>query len=160
MPFVPQGIETRKAGSCELTYILSAVGVYPIAAKDITRSIAGDGVSVGDVTQFATRGGAGGLVTPYDIPPDGFNVDITLAPNSEARILLDAYCAATRAYAGNSLISTFLSLTVENRTSQMRTQYIMGGVATTQAGDPMTREDGQGNKVYSLRFCYCTTLPM
>lgn len=160
MAFTPNGIEARKAGSPEITVILSAVGVYPIAAKDITRSLSNDGISTGDVTQFGTRGGAGGLVTPFDIPPDGFDIELSLAPNSEGRLLMDAYATATRAYAGNALTSTFLSLTIENKTTQMRTQYIMGGIATTQSGDPMTREDGQGNKVYNLRFCYCTTLPM
>lgn len=160
MSFSVSGIEARKAGSTDISYTLSAVGVYPIAATDISRSLAGEGVSTDDVTLFGTRGGAGGLVTPFDIPPDGYNVTLNLAPNSQARILLDAYIAATTAYAGMNLIDTYLSLTVDNRTTKMRTTYLMGGVQTNQSGDPMTREDGQGGKVYSLRFCYKTVMPM
>lgn len=160
MPLSVNGIEARKAGSTDVSYILSAVGVYPIAATDISRSLGGEGVSPSDVTMFGTRAGAGGLVTPFDIPPEGYDVEITLAPNSQGRVLLDAYIAATVAYAGMNLIDTYLALTVENRTTKMRTNYIMGGVQTTQSGDPMTREDGQGNKVYSLRFCYKTLSPM
>lgn len=154
------GIEARKAGSTDISYVLSAVGLFPIASTDISRSLGGEGVSAGDVTMFATRGGAGGLVTPYDIPPDGFDVEITLAPNSQGRLLLDKYIAATQAYAGVNLIDTYLSLTVENRTTKIRTDYVMGGIQTTQSGDPVTREDGQGNKVYSLRFCYKTSTAM
>lgn len=154
MPISVNGIEARKAGSTDVSYILSAVGVFPIASTDISRSLGGEGVSTSDVSLFATRGGAGGLVTPFDIPPDGFSLDITLAPNSQGRVLLDKYIAATTAYAGANLIDTYLSLMVENRTTKMRTVYKMGGIATNQSGDPVTREDGQGNKTYSLRFCY------
>lgn len=160
MPLSVNGIEARKAGSTDISYVLSAVGVYPIASTDISRSLGGEGVSTEDVTLFATRGGAGGLVTPYDIPPEGYSVTITLAPNSQGRVLLDSYITATTAYAGMNLIDTYLSLTVENRTTRQRTNYIMGGVATNQSGDPMTREDGQGNKSYTLRFCYKTVMPM
>jgi len=160
MPISVSGIEARKAGSTDISYIISAVGLFPIASTDISRSIAGDGISTGDVTMFATRGGAGGLVTPYDIPPDGYDVEVSLAPNSQGRVLLDKYISATVSYAGVNLVDTYLSLTVENRTTKTRTNYIMGGVQTTQAGDPMTREDGQGNKTYSLRFCYKSVVPM
>lgn len=160
MPISVSGIEARKAGSTDISYTLSAVGLYPIAAVDISRSLAGEGVSVDDVTLFSTRGGAGGLVTPFDVPPDGYNVTLNLAPNSQARVLMDAYIAATASYAGINLIDTYLSLTVENRTTKVRTMYQMGGVQSTQSGDPMTREDGQGNKTYNLRFCYKTVMPM
>lgn len=152
MAFTPRaGIESRKAGSPELEYIFAATGAFAVAARDISRGV----VSFESTqrTRFATSGSAGGLVTPKDIPADGFAATLTVAPNSDARLLIDQYLEASEAYAGVRQTDSFISLTERNHTTRMETAYTMGGI-NPPTGNPVSREDGQGNIVYELLFSY------
>ena len=149
-------ISKNSASFIDLSYTLSAL---PIISHLKLDGFASDGVEWDDIEPASVKIGADGLAI-RNYKPVLYVGTFKLAPNSNARQVLDNLILKITPEWGKSLVNYSLSLSETNATTGYTVTYSDGVITAVSGGNSANYDDGQGERTYKMTFSARTALPV